>query len=215
MKSIGVTGPIGAGKSTIVAALTKDPALAQDLGGAVLSIDADAVLRDARRSSPALQRAIGALVPEAQRSDGSIDTVRLASVAFDRPEVLAALERLQWPIARESIRAAREKGEASGAALLLVEAISLIDSGLAETLDGILLVDAPRPIREARLAARGMSVADFERRERIQAGLSERVRAAGARKVDAQGTIGEAAGAAANALRLLCSQGEADTDPSR
>ncbi|MEY3655439.1 MAG: hypothetical protein RIS15_380, partial [Chloroflexota bacterium] len=42
MKVIGVAGPIGAGKSSIVHALKEDRALASNLGGAVLSIDADA-----------------------------------------------------------------------------------------------------------------------------------------------------------------------------
>ena len=119
MKVIGVSGPIGAGKSSVVKALTEDRALARNLGGSVHSIDADAVLREARRTSLPLQRAICAIVPEAQREDGSLDSVRLSSAAFERPETLTALEQLQWPIAREAISAARAAGEASGAALLL------------------------------------------------------------------------------------------------
>lgn len=209
MKVIGVSGPIGAGKSSIVRELTRDQRLAQDLGGRVLSIDADEVLRDVRRTSHPLQRAIGALVPEAQHEDGSLDPVRLAAAAFTQPATLAALEQLQWPIVREAIREVRSAGEGSGAAVLLVEAIALVESGLAETLDGILLIDAPRDIRRARLLGRGMSAEDFARREGTQAGLSERLRTAGAIHVDAQGTVAEGVAAAADALRLLCSRGEA------
>ena len=214
MKVIGISGPIGAGKSSVVKALTEDRALARDLGGSVHSIDADAVLREARRTSLPLQRAIGAIVPEAQREDGSLDSVRLSSAAFERPETLAALEQLQWPIAREAISGARGAGEASGAALLLVEAIALLDSGLAETLDGLLLIDAPREIRQARLLERGVSAEDFARRERAQAGLSRRLRAAGALPIDAQHSVAEGAAAAADALRLLCSTGERDPNPT-
>ncbi len=214
MKVIGVSGPFGAGKSSIVKALTEDRALARDLGGFVLSIDADAVLREARRTSLPLQRAIGAIVPEAKREDGSLDSVRLSSAAFERPETLAALEQLQWPIAREAISAARAAGEAGRASLLLVEAIALLDSGLAETLDGLLLIDAPREIRQARLLERGVSAEDFARREGAQAGLSRRLRAAGALPIDAQHSVAEGAAAAADALRLLCSTGERNPNPT-
>ncbi len=214
MKVIGVSGPIGAGKSSIVRVLTEDRALARDLGGSVHSIDADAVLREARRTSLPLQRAIGAIVPEARREDGSLDSVRLSLAAFERPETLAALEQVQWPIAREAISAARAAGESSGAALLLVEAIALLDSGLAETLDGLLLIDAPREIRQARLLDRGVNAEDFARRERAQAGLGRRLRAAGALPIDAQHGVAEGAAAAADALRLLCSTGERKPNPT-
>ncbi len=214
MKVIGVSGPFGAGKSSIVKALKEDRALARDLGGFVLSIDADAVLREARRTSLPLQRAIGAIVPEAKREDGSLDSVRLSSAAFERPETLAALEQLQWPIAREAISAARAAGEASRASLLLVEAIALLDSGLAETLDGLLLIDAPREVRQARLLERGVSAEDFARREGAQTGLSRRLRASGALRIDAQHSVAEGAAAAADALRLLCSTGERNPNPT-
>jgi dephospho-CoA kinase len=214
MRAIGVAGPIGAGKSRIVKALTEDRALARDLGGEILAIDADAVLREARQSSPSLQREIAALVPEARREDGSLDSTRLASAAFERPDLLRALEALQWPVAREAINLARHAGEASGAALLLVEAIALIDSGLAETLDGVLLVDAPREIRASRLLDRGLTAEEIGRREAAQSGLRTRLLAAGAIPIDAGRTADEAAAAAADALRLLCSTGEGNSNPA-
>jgi dephospho-CoA kinase len=214
MKMIGVSGPIGAGKSRIVQALTEDRALARDLGGAILSIDADAVLREARRSSLGLQRAIATIAPEVQRDDGSLDSARLASAAFERPELLRALEALQWPLAREAISGARAAGEASGAALLLVEAIALLDSDLAESLDGVLLIDAPREIRQARLLERGVAAEDFTRREAVQSGLRTRLLAAGALPIDAGQSVAEGAAAAADALRLLCSTGERNPNPT-
>jgi dephospho-CoA kinase len=214
MKVIGVSGPIGAGKSRIVQALMEDRALARDLGGAILSIDADAVLREARRSSLGLQRAIATIAPEVQRDDGSLDSARLASAAFERPELLRALEALQWPLAREAISGARAAGEASGAALLLVEAIALLDSGLAESLDGVLLIDAPREIRQARLLERGVAAEDFTRREAVQSGLRTRLLAAGALPIDAGQSVAEGAAAAADALRLLCSTGERNPNPT-
>ncbi len=214
MKVIGVSGPIGTGKSSVIAAICSDARLAHDLGGAVLAVDADATLRAARNESPALRDAIFALVPAAQRADGSLDAERLAELAFADRELLTRLEALQWPIARAAIRSARAQGEASGAALLLVEAIALVASGLVDELDGILLLDAPRELRQARAFERGMRAEHFAQREAAQSGLSDRLLAAGAHPIDARGTVAEVATAAGEALRLLCSTGEAHADPT-
>lgn len=208
MKVIGVSGPIGAGKSQIVQALVRDQLLARDLGGKVIAVDADAVLREARSNSADLQRAISAVVPGVLRSDGSVDSAVLSSIAFEQPDLLRRLETLQWPIVRTAIQEARLAGERSGAALLLVEAIALLDAGLLDLMDGLLLIDAPREIRQARLIKRGVGAQDFERREEAQRNLSARLLAAGARPIDSRGSVEEGAVAAANALRLLCSVGE-------
>lgn len=208
MKVIGVSGPIGAGKSQIVQALVRDQLLARDLGGKVIAVDADAVLREARSNSADLQRAIDAVVPGVLRSDGSVDSAALSSIAFEQPDLLRKLETLQWPIVRTTIQEARLEGERSGAALLLVEAIALLDAGLLDLMDGLLLIDAPREIRQARLIKRGVGAQDFERREEAQRDLRARLLAAGAWPIDARGSVEEGVVAAANALRLLCSIGE-------
>ena len=58
MKMIGITGAIGAGKSSVARALVADAALARDLGGTVHFFNADDALREARNQAGPLRDAI-------------------------------------------------------------------------------------------------------------------------------------------------------------
>jgi dephospho-CoA kinase len=109
---------------------------------------------------------------------------------------------------------AREQAVASGASLLLVEAIALLNSGLAEELDGYLVLTLPTSERRERAIGRGMSGAAFEVRDAAQHGLTEALLAAGGVEVSARGSVQEVAAAAGRALRLLCSTDERHPDPA-
>lgn len=208
MRVIGISGPIAAGKSAIAARLVADTRFAEELGGPIGHFDADALLRRARREPGPLLDAIAALIPAARRTDGSLDSALLAEVAFGDPLILARLEALQWPIARQELRAALIDAERSGASLLLVEAIALLRAKMLERFDAILLVDAPRAVRAERFVARGGTRSDFERRDAAQAGLVAALRAAGAAEIDASGSIEAATAAAEEAIRRLCFTGD-------
>jgi dephospho-CoA kinase len=214
MRVIGIAGPIGAGKSSVANALRNDVTLMRDLGGQIECFNADDALRAARNEGGPLREAIGALVPAAERSDGSLDAVLLADAVFSDPALLKKLELVQWPVARAALHAAQGRAAASGAALLLVEAIALLDSGLAEVLDGFLVLDAPLEVRQSRALGRGTSAAEFTRRDAAQAGLTGALLAAGGVKIDARGSLGETVSAAAKELRLLCSTDEPHPDPA-
>ena len=109
---------------------------------------------------------------------------------------------------------AREEAVASGASLLLVEAIALLSSGLADELDGYLVLTLPTSERRERAIGRGMSGAAFEERDAAQHGLTEALFAAGGVEVSARGSVQEVAAAAGQALRLLCSTDEPHPDPA-
>ena len=210
---IGITGGIGSGKSTVAAALVADSALATRLGGAVRHLDADELLRAARAGDPSLRRAILALHPAARLPDGEIDTRTLAAAAFGQPDLLRALEALQWPIVVGGVAAAGRAAAREGVACLLVEAIAL--EPLAGELDGALLLDAAVADRRERAAARGISADDFDRRDAAQAAHLAAARAAGARSIDASGSPAAVARAAAGAIVALCSADEARADSPR
>ena len=180
MKVIGITGAIGAGKSSVARALVADAALARDLGGAVHFFNADDALREARNQAGPLRDAIVKLLPAAQGPDGSLDQVALASAAFSDPALLKQLELLQWPIARAAAHAARDQAVAGGASLLIIEAIALLSSGLVEELDGYLVLTLPTAERRERAVGRGMSGAAFDERDAAQHGLTEALLAQGA-----------------------------------
>ena len=204
MKVIGIAGAIGVGKSSVARALVSDAGLGRDFGGAVHYFNADDALRSARNQAGPLQDAILKLLPAAEGPDGSLDQVALASAAFSDPALLKQLELLQWPVARAAMHVAREEAVAGGASLLLVEAIALLSSGLADELDGYLVLTLPTSERRERAVGRGMSGAAFEERDAAQHGLTEALLAAGGVEVSARGSVQEVAAAAGQALRLLC-----------
>jgi len=205
---IGLGGLIASGKSTLAAALVASTELQEVIGGAVEHVDADALLRAARSTDVALRDAILAVVPNARRADGSLDSALLAVRAFADPAVLHRLEELQWPVVRQAISEANRDAEARGARLLIVEAIALGRSGLAAELDGALFLHADETVRRQRFVARGGSEEDFQMRNAAQAGIPAEMAAIGAVLIDGSGPLLESLHAASLALRRLCLPGE-------
>ena len=205
---VGLGGLIASGKSSLAAELVASRELREAAGGAVEHVDADALLRAARAADADLRAAIATAVPAARRADGSIDTALLAAQAFADPEVMGRLEELQWPVVRQAIRDASRGAEGRGVRLLLVEAIALGRSGLANELDGTLFLQVDEAVRRQRFVARGGSVEDFDLRNAAQAAIPTEMTNIGAVTIDASGPLAETVQAAISVLRRLCLQGE-------
>jgi len=180
---IGLTGPIGCGKSTVARMLGR-------LGATV--VDADALARDA--TAPGQQT----LGPIRSRfgdgvfaSDGSLDRAALARVVFADPAALGELESIVHPRVRELVDAALEAAAESGAPFAVVEAIKLIEGGLAARCDEVWLVDCPAAAQRERMSGRGMSAHDIEQRLGAQSGLRERLTPHATRVLDTGGTLEE------------------------
>jgi len=205
---VGLGGLIASGKSSLAAALVASDELQEAIGGAVEHVDADALLRAARSSDVPLRDAILSAVPDARRADGSLDTKLLAARAFADPSVMARIEELQWPVVRRAISEATQDAQARGVHLLLVEAIALGRSGLAEELDGILFLHVDEAVRRSRFLSRGGSEEDFQVRNAAQAGIPAEMAGIGAVRIDGGGPLPETVHAASLVLRRLCLQGE-------
>jgi len=205
---VGLGGLIASGKSSLAAALVASDELQEAIGGAVEHVDADALLRAARSSDVPLRDAILSAVPDARRADGSLDTKLLAARAFADPSVMARIEELQWPVVRRAISEASRDAQARGVHLLLVEAIALGRSGLAEELDGILFLHVDEAVRRSRFLSRGGSEEDFQVRNAAQAGIPAEMAGIGAVRIDGGGPLPETVHAASLVLRRLCLQGE-------
>jgi len=175
---IGLTGPIGCGKSTIAGWL-------RAWGGAV--VDADALAREVTRPGEPAHDAVLALFGDAVRAaDGTLDRAALAAIVFRDPGALAALERIVHPAVRPRIMAALAAAE-GGVQFVALEAIKLIESGYAPLCDEVWLITCD-PVRQRdRLIARGLAREDAERRMAAQAGLSARLAPAATRIIETDG----------------------------
>ena len=178
---IGLTGPIGCGKSTIARMMGA-------LGACV--IDADSVARDVtgpgEATLPAIRRRFGDGVFTA---DGTLDRAALARIVFADPAALGDLEAIVHPAVRQRVDRAMESAAALEAPLVVVEAIKLVEGGLADRCDEVWLVDCSAVDQRSRLAARGMAEADIERRLAAQGhDLAERLAAAATRRIDTTGS---------------------------
>ena len=151
---IGLTGPIGAGKSTVAAML-------RELGAKVL--DADAIVHDEQsRGTVGYSAIVQRFGTKVLGPDKEIDRKKLADEVFGDPAKLAALERIIHPRVIARILEARKMlkdGE-----VLVVEAIKLLESGLRRVCDEVWVVVAPREETLRRLAVRGLPRAEAELR---------------------------------------------------
>ena len=177
---IGLTGPIACGKSTVAGWLGERPG--------VVVIDADVVAREVLEpGEPALDAVVARFGSELLRPDGSLDRAALGRRVFADPVALGDLEAIVHPAVRPRILAAMDRATADGAAAVVVEAIRLVEGGLAEMCDEVWLVTCDPDVQRARLVGRGTAAHDADQRITAQAGLDERVRPAATRVIDTSG----------------------------
>lgn len=150
--SVGITGDVGAGKSTVLG-------LIAERGAAVL--DADRVVHGLLADDATTTAAVRDRFPAAARPDGTIDRGVLADAVFADADALADLERLLHPAVHRRVVSWLAAASADVAA---VEAVKLVESGLGESMGEVWLVACDRAVRRERLAARGWSSDEVERR---------------------------------------------------
>jgi dephospho-CoA kinase len=140
---IGLTGPIAAGKSTVASMLVRR--------GAEV-IDADVVYRTLLVPGSDLARSLmDRFGPAIARPDGAIDRAALADIVFANAEALADLDRLTHPAVAQRIR---ELVSRSTSAVIVIEAVKLIEAGLAADVDAVWHVTADPAVRLRRLVDR-------------------------------------------------------------
>lgn len=172
---LGLTGTVGAGKSTVAAML-------RARGAAV--IDADALARDATRDPAVLADVAAHLGPDLVRSGPAgptLDRAATAARVFEDPAARARLEAIVHPRVRAA--AAAERAALAARATppdVVVEDVPLLfETGLDAEMDVTVVVDAPFEVRAARLAERaGLDAAAVRARDAAQRPAAEKRAAA-------------------------------------
>ncbi len=145
---VGLTGGMGAGKSTALAALER-------LGAAVLS--SDTVVHELYARDERLRDAVVERWGEDVAPGGEVDRSAVAERAFASAEDRAWLEGLLWPLVGERVGTwlgeVRARTPAPRAAV--VEVPLLFEAGLQGIYDATIAVVADEQVRRERAASRG------------------------------------------------------------
>jgi dephospho-CoA kinase len=161
MLLVGLTGGIGAGKSTVAELLVRR--------GAVL-VDADVVARAVvEPGEPAFDQLVERFGTGVVGADGRLDRPALAAVAFADDESRAALEAITHPAINTEFL--NRVNAAPADAIVVCDVPLLAESALAQArgYEVVIVVEAPRELRLDRLEERGLTRADAEARMAAQA----------------------------------------------
>jgi dephospho-CoA kinase len=190
---IGLTGPIGCGKSTIASWL-------REAGG--VTIDADELARAVTdRHEPILPRIRARFGEGVFLPDGSVDRGALATIVFEDPAALRDLEAIVHPAVRRRIEEAVARAENSNAPFIAVEAIKLVEAGYAGECDEVWLIECAPAEQAERLRSRGVGADDAARRIAAQGDdLAERLAGSATRRISTNGSREETRSAVESAL---------------
>lgn len=171
MLRIGLTGGIGSGKTT-VADLLRSHGLP--------IIDADLIARDiVKPGQPALAELAQAFGHDILNEDGSLNRSLLATRAFVDAEHIELLNSITHPRIQAETARRFAVAESAGEKAVVYDMPLLVDNGLHEAMDLVVVVDVDAETRVARLVAwRGLTEEDARRRLHAQISDEERLAAA-------------------------------------
>ncbi len=169
MLTVGLTGGIGAGKSTVSALLASH--------GAVI-IDYDQLARDVvEPGSPALQAISDRFGSGVIAPDGTLDRPALGALVFADEQARKDLEAITHPAIRDL--AVQRQAEAAPDAIVIHDNPLLVEMGAAAHCEVVVVVDVPVEVQIERLiSTRGMTAAEAQARIDTQASREVRTGAA-------------------------------------
>lgn len=159
MLLVGLTGGIGAGKSTVSALLAER--------GAVI-VDADQIARDLQRpGSPVLVRMAERFGAQILREDGTLDRAAVAAIVFgdtdQAKQALADLNAITHPAIQDEIR--RQIAAQADTDHVVVLDFPLLGENPRDDLAATIVVDVPYDVAVERLVRfRGMDATDARNR---------------------------------------------------
>ncbi len=145
--SVGLTGGVGSGKSTIAGMLLRH--------GAGI-VDADAIAHElTQRDGAAIDGIRRSFGEDAIAADGALDRAWMRARAFTDPVARKTLERLLHPLIRAASNRRAEEHAAAGSPYVVFVIPLLVESGDARgRFDRVLVVDCSEAAQLARVCAR-------------------------------------------------------------
>lgn len=149
---VGLTGAMGAGKSSALEALGR-------LGATTLSTDR--VVHDLYERPEVIEAVVGRWGGEVAPG-GVIDRAQVARHAFAAPAERAWLEGLLWPLVGAEVQSFREEAAAANPppVAMVVETPLLFEAGMESAYDATIVVVTDEQLRLKRAAARGHAAVD-------------------------------------------------------
>ena len=166
MTVLGVTGSIGAGKTTLCALLAGH--------GGVL-INADQVGHQVLQHSEVSDAVCEEFGPSVKDDSDGIDRSALGQLVFSDPDARTRLEAIVHPPMRLAFEKQIAEARQSGATRVILDAAVLLEAGWDDLCTETVFVDAPRDVREARvMMSRNWSCEELSLREKAQFPLDKK-----------------------------------------
>lgn len=171
METVGLTGGIGTGKSTVSNILRR-------MGATV--IDADEATRAVQaRGSEGLRQLAEAFGAAILTPDGDLDRARLADIAFADPEARQRLNGIVHPRVRQWMADRQQEAAERGDPVVIMDIPLLFEARGAGAFETVLLVYAPEDVQVDRLVRlRGMTEEQARARMAAQMPIEEKRRLA-------------------------------------
>ena len=155
MFTIGITGPTGSGKTSALYAL-------ESLGA--LALDCDKIYHELLAECNEMKQEINTRFTGVLRG-GVIDRKALREIVFNDQNALLDLNAITHKYVEAERERRTRQWQAEGGRITGIDAIALIESGLAETCNAVVGVVAPTETRIARIMARdGLTRQEAEQR---------------------------------------------------
>lgn len=193
MQTIGLTGGIASGKSSVARILNRYP-----------EIDADQVARRVvEPGSAGLQQVAAAFGPDILLADGNLNRAALRQRIAQDGEAQQRLNGILHPIIIAAIQARLRDLEQAGEEVAFVSAALMLESGSYRNYDAVVLVTAPEEIRLKRLLSRDGMEADLARKLMGRQWTDEKRRPYATVEIVNDGTLQDLEDRTRNALEVL------------
>lgn len=146
MVVIGITGPTGAGKTTVLNVL-------RDMGGAVADCDAvyHGLLRTGGPMGEELKARFGGSIFD---ENGDLRRKELGAIVFGDPSALGDLNAITHRHIVAELERLIRRARSEGRPAIALDAIALLESGAGALCDVTVAVTAPEEVRVRRIMAR-------------------------------------------------------------